>query len=274
MLTPPSKIYLEQKAKEARAYALEAIYSAGRGHVGGAMSIIEILVSLYYSAMNVDPKNPDWEDRDRLVCSKGHAAPAVYALLAMKGYFDPATLKTLNRNGTSLPSHCDRKKVRGVDMTAGSLGQGLSCAVGMALACRLDGRRNYIYAIVGDGESQEGQIWEAVMLAAQNHLDHLIVFVDNNKCQVDGFTAQINAVEPLEDKYAAFGWDVHTAKDGHSFEQLLGCIESSKKNTGSPHVIVCNTIKGKGVPGYEGSPSSHCFSLSEKTYAEALSLLK
>ena len=274
MLSEEKKTYLEQRAKEARAYALEAIYSAGRGHVGGAMSIIEILVSLYYSEMQVDPDRPDWADRDRLVCSKGHAAPAVYALLAMKGYFDPAILKTLNHNGTTLPSHCDRKKVRGVDMTAGSLGQGLSCAVGMALACRLDGRSNYVYAIVGDGESQEGQIWEAVMLAAQKKLDHLIVFVDDNKCQVDGFTAQINNVEPFEEKYAAFGWDVHTATDGHDFNQLLDCIAASKQTAGKPHVIICNTIKGKGVPGYEGIPASHCFSLSEKTYEDALSQLR
>lgn len=274
MLEAEKKAFLEQKAKEARAYALDAIYAAGRGHVGGAMSIIEILVALYYSEMRVNPADPDWEDRDRLVCSKGHAAPAVYALLAMKGYFDPAILKTLNQNGTTLPSHCDRKKVRGIDMTAGSLGQGLSCAAGMALACRLDGRRSYVYAIVGDGESQEGQIWEAAMLAAQKKLDHLIVFVDNNKCQVDGFTDQINAVAPFEDKYAAFGWDVHTAQDGHDFAQLLDCIAAAKKVTGKPHVIVCNTIKGKGVPGYEGNPASHCFTLSEQTYRDALQQLK
>ncbi len=272
MIQAEERAFLEQKAQEARAHALTAIYSAGRGHVGGAMSIMEILVSLYYRAMRVDADHPDWPDRDRLVCSKGHAAPAVYALLAMKGFFDVELLKTLNQNGTTLPSHCDRKKVRGVDMTAGSLGQGLSCAVGMALACRLDGRSNYIYAIVGDGESQEGQIWEAVMLAAQKRLDHLIVFVDNNRCQVDGFTDDINAVAPFEPKYAAFGWDVQTA-DGHSFDQLLACIQAAKQAPGKPHVIVCNTVKGKGVPGYEGDPASHCFSLSDEVYRRALDAL-
>lgn len=262
--------FLEERAFEARCNALSAIHAAGRGHVGGAMSIIEILVTLYYEVMRVDSQRPNWEDRDRLVCSKGHAAPAIYAILAMKGYFDKALLETLNKNGTTLPSHCDRKKVIGVDMTAGSLGQGLSCAVGMALAGKIDRKDYRVFAIVGDGESQEGQIWEAVMFAAQKKLDNLFVFVDNNKCQVDGFTDSIVTVRPFEDKYRAFGWDVHTAANGHDFNQLLSCIEDAEHISGKPHVIVAETVKGKGVPGYEGNPASHCFSVSDELFAQAI----
>lgn len=273
MLSQERIDFLKEKAKEARKNALTAIYSAGRGHVGGAMSIIEVLVTLYYEVMKVDPQNPKWADRDRLVCSKGHAAPAIYALLAMKGYFDVEILKTLNKNGTTLPSHCDMKKVPGVDMTAGSLGQGLSCAVGIAMANKLDKKDNYVYAIVGDGESQEGQIWEAVMLAAQKKLDNLIVFVDNNKCQVDGYTDNIIAMRPFSKKYEAFGWDVHIAKDGHDFQQLMDCIEASKAVKGQPHVIITDTTKGKCVPGFEGNPACHCFSMSDELFEQTLNTL-
>ena len=270
MLTEERLSFLKERAQEARKETLNAIYRVGRGHVGGTMSMVDVLVALYYEVMNVDPKNPSWPDRDRLVISKGHAAPVVYSLLAMKGYFERERLLTLNQNGTSLPSHCDRKKVPGIDMTAGSLGQGLSAAVGMAIANRLDHKDNYVYAIVGDGESQEGQIWEAVMLAAQKKLDHLIVFVDDNGCQVDGFTQDIINLRPFDKKYEAFGWDALYVENGHDFNQILSAIERAKNVPGKPHAIVLNTIKAKGVVGAESTYESHCFSLTEEQLENSL----
>ena len=264
MLTEERKGFLEERAKEARAETLNAIYRVGRGHVGGTMSITELLVALYYEVMNVDPKNPAWPERDRLVVSKGHAAPIVYSLLAMKGYFERERLQTLNANGTSLPSHCDMKKVPGIDMTAGSLGQGLSAAVGMAIANCIDRRKSYVYAIVGDGESQEGQIWEAIMLAAQRKLDHLIVFVDDNGCQVDGFTSDIVNMRPFDKKYQAFGWHTIYVENGHDFDQLLEAIRQAKEIPGQPHAIILNTVKAKCVVGAENTYQSHCFSLSKE----------
>ena len=270
MLTEERLHFLKERAQEAREETLKAIYRVGRGHVGGTMSIVEVLVALYYEVMKIDPQNPAWPDRDRLVVSKGHAAPIVYSLLAMKGYFERERLLTLNQNGTSLPSHCDRKKVPGIDMTAGSLGQGLSAAVGMAIANQIDRKESYVYAIVGDGESQEGQIWEAVMLATQKKLDHFIVFVDDNGCQVDGFTQDIINMRPFDIKYAAFGWDTFYVENGHDFNQILDAIARAKRISGKPHVIVLNTIKAKGVVGAENTYESHCFSLSEKQLESSL----
>lgn len=264
MLTEERKSFLIERAKEARTETLNAIYRVGRGHVGGCMSITELLVALYYETMNIDPKNPAWADRDRLVVSKGHAAPIVYSVLAMKGYFERERLQTLNANRTSLPSHCDMRKVPGIDMTAGSLGQGLSAAVGMAIANRLSRRNSYVYAVVGDGESQEGQIWEAIMLAAQKKLDHLIVFVDDNGCQVDGFTDDIMKMRPFDKKYEAFGWHTIFVEDGHDFDLILDAIEQAKKITGQPHAIILNTVKAKHVVGAENTYQSHCFSLTQE----------
>lgn len=262
MLTEERRAFLQERAKEARKETLTAIYRVGRGHIGGTMSIAELLVALYYEVMRVDPHNPAWKERDRLVVSKGHAAPIVYALLAMKGYFERERLETLNANGTSLPSHCDMRKVPGIDMTAGSLGQGLSAAVGMALANRLDERDSYVYAIVGDGESQEGQIWEAIMLAAQKKLDHLIVFVDDNGCQVDGFTSDIVNLRPFDKKYEAFGWHTIYVENGHDFDQILDAVQLAKGTPGHPHAIILHTIKAKYVTGAENTYQSHCFSLT------------
>lgn len=270
MLTEERRQFLKERAKEARTETLNMIHRVGRGHIGGTMSITELLVSLYYEVMNVDPKNPKWSERDRLVVSKGHAAPVVYALLAMKGYFERERLLTLNANGTSLPSHCDMKKVPGIDMTAGSLGQGLSAAVGMAIANRIDRRDSYVYAIVGDGESQEGQIWEAVMLAGHQKLDHLIVFVDDNGCQVDGFTKDILEMRPFDKKYEAFGWHTIFVEDGHDYDQILDAIEQAKQTPGKPHAIVLNTIKAKHVIGAENTYQSHAFSMTDEQLAQSL----
>ena len=220
--------------------------SIGVGHVGGCLSITEILVTLYYKYMNVDPKNPKMEGRDRLVCSKGHAGPAVYAVLANKGYFDKSELLTLNQGGTNLPSHCDMNKTIGVDMTTGSLGQGFSCAVGVAYGSALANDGAYTYAIIGDGESQEGQIWEAAMFAAHNKLNRLIAFTDYNNMQIDGLVSDVCDIAPLADKWRAFGWNVYEI-DGHDFAQIDAAIEGGKACTDKPTMIVAHTIKGKGV---------------------------
>ena len=211
------------------------------------MSIADVLAVLYGKHMNVDPKNPKMEGRDRLVCSKGHAGPAVYSVLAEKGFFDKEVLLTLNKGGTTLPSHCDMNKTPGVDMTAGSLGQGLSCAVGFALGSRLNKDGATIYAIIGDGETDEGQIWEAALYAGHAKLDNLIAFTDYNKCQLDGYTDKINGLDPLDKKWEAFNWDVIVVKDGNDVDEIDAAIEKAKKTPGKPHMIILNTVKGKGV---------------------------
>lgn len=274
MITDEQRALFEGKTREARLLTLQAIHHFGRGHIGGTMSIAELLVALYYEVMRVDPKNPRWPDRDRLVISKGHAAPIAYAILAMKGYFEKERLLTLNANGTSLPSHCDRQKVPGIDMTTGSLGQGLSAAIGMAIANRLDQRDSYVYAIIGDGESQEGQIWEAVMLAAQQKLDHLILFVDDNNAQVDGFTEDINQMRPFDTKFEAFGWHTITVDDGHDFDRLLDAIHQAKQMNGQPHAIILRTTKAKMVVGAENTYESHCFAMTEDQWAQSIQIIE
>ena len=252
---------LKAFAREVRVNIVNSIASIGAGHIGGSLSIVEALTLLYKKHMNVDPKNPKMEGRDRLVCSKGHAGPAVYSALAEMGYFEKSELLTLNQNGTRLPSHCDMNKTPGIDMTAGSLGQGLSCAVGIAIGAKLkkDGAR--CYCIIGDGESQEGQIWEAALFAAKMKLDNLIVFTDYNKQQLDGTTAEINPMDPLPDKWKAFGWNVYDVKDGHDLEELDAAITAAKANTGKPSMIVMNTVKGKGVCFVETNKGG-CHSMS------------
>ncbi|MGI6084467.1 MAG: transketolase [Acetivibrionales bacterium] len=262
--------FLKEKAQEARICTLTAINAYGCGHVGGAMSIIELLTVLYYEVMRIDPNNPAWEDRDRLVVSKGHAAPAVYSLLAMRGYFEKELLKTLNANGTSLPSHCDMQKVPGIDMTTGSLGQGISAAVGMAIAAKMDKKDINIYAIVGDGECQEGEVWEAALLAPQRKLDNLTVFIDNNKLQVDGFVDNIVKVRPNSSKWEAFGWDVQVVKDGHNMADILNAINQSKTVKEKPHLIVLDTVKAKGVEGYEGKENCHFFNVDDDLYKKVI----
>jgi transketolase len=236
---------LNQICKEIRIDMVKCISSIGVGHIGGCLSIAEILTSLYFKHMNIDPKNPKMEGRDRLVCSKGHAGPAVYATLANKGYFPKEELMTLNQSGTNLPSHCDMNKTIGIDMTTGSLGQGFSCAVGVAIGSKLSADGAYIYTIIGDGESQEGQIWEAAMYAAQANLSNLIAFTDNNKMQIDGDTKDINNLSPLDKKWESFGWNVIVI-DGHSFDQIDAAIANAKTSN-KPTMIIANTIKGKGV---------------------------
>ena len=236
---------LNKKADEIRKLIVEMIGRLGVGHIGGALSVVDVLTALYYKEMKIDPKNPKWQERDRFIMSKGHAGPALYAVLADKGYFDKELLKTLNQPHTLLPSHCDMNLTPGVDMTAGSLGQGLSAAVGMALGSKLDKNENYIYAIIGDGESQEGQIYEALMLAGHRKLDNLIVFIDNNKMQIDGMTDDINTIEPIDKKAEAFNFYTQRI-DGHNIEEILKAIKKAKEQKEKPSFIILETIKGYG----------------------------
>jgi len=260
---------LEDLAKEARRIVIRMIGSLGKGHVGGSLSIVDLLVVLYYEQMRLDPHNPGMENRDRLVMSKGHAGPALYALLTMKGYFDSAEITTLNQPGTNLPSHCDMNLTTGVDMTTGSLGQGLSAAAGMAIAARLDGNGSCAFCVVGDGESQEGQIWEASMFARQMKLGNLIAFLDKNGLQIDGALAQINELESAADKWRAFGWHVQEI-DGHDMRAIYDAIENAKARTDLPSMIVMNTVKGKGWKKIEGTVKSHSMPISQEDVADAL----
>lgn len=242
------RTYLEQKAKEIRLETIKAIGNLGSGHVGGCLSIADLLAVLYFHVMNVDPENPRKDDRDRLVVSKGHAGPAVYSALALKGYFPLSELETLNEPLTNLPSHCDMTKTIGIDMTAGSLGQGLSCAVGMAKAAKIRKTDEYIYAVIGDGESQEGQIWEASMAASQFKLDNLIVFLDYNKLQIDGTVDEVMSLLSPAKKWEAFGFNTYEAEDGNDVMQIIQAIEKAKSEKNEkPSLIVLNTIKGKGI---------------------------
>jgi len=258
--------FLEQKAKRIRYLTMDCIATLGVGHIGGALSVVDVLAVLYSGIMNVDPSNPKMEGRDRLVLSKGHAGPALYAALANEGFFPLEELKTLNKPGTNLPSHVDMNKTPGVDMTAGSLGQGFSCAVGIALGSRLRKDGATIYAIIGDGESQEGTIWEAAMAAAHYSLDNLIAFTDYNRMQIDGLVEDIIGLRDIEKKWAAFGWNVFSI-DGHDVIAIEETIKQAKslRGSGKPCMIVLHTIKGKGVSYAEKLGfHNHNFAVDEK----------
>lgn len=247
---------LREKAKEIRKLTIKSIGQLTVGHIGGSVDLAELLAVLYYHEMNIDPANPKLPTRDRFVLSKGHGGPAVYSVLAMKGYISPAELDTLNQPGTNLPSHCDMNRTVGIDMTTGSLGQGLSCAVGMAISAKMDCLPSYIYTCIGDGESQEGQIWEAAMLASSRQLGNLIAFTDYNNMQIDGYIEEVNGLYPLDKKWESFGWHVQSV-DGHNVEQIIYAIENAKKFKNNPSMILLNTIKGKGCDFCENMLSSH-----------------
>lgn len=262
------------KCNMVRRDIVTCIGTLGVGHIGGSLSIVEALVALYYKHMNVDPKNPKMEGRDRLVVSKGHAGPAVYSILAEKGYFDKQLLLTLNKSGTLLPSHCDMNKTPGIDMTAGSLGQGFSCAVGMAVGGKIKNDGAKIYAIIGDGESQEGQIWEAAMYAGSKRLSNLIAFTDYNKMQIDGTVEEVNDIAPLDKKWEAFGWKVINVADGNDFDQVDAAILEAKKSEDKPVMIILNTVKGKGVSFIEAAGvGNHSMSISPEDMERALTEL-
>ncbi|HEC82727.1 MAG TPA: transketolase [Thermoplasmatales archaeon] len=260
------------KALEIRKWVIESVYRAGSGHPGGSLSVADIMACLYFHEMRHNPKDPKWQDRDRLVLSKGHAAPALYAALALAGYFDVEELKNLRKVGHFLQGHPCMKKVPGVDMSTGSLGQGLSVAVGMAIAGKLDNKDYRVFAILGDGEIQEGQIWEAANTASHYKLDNLIAILDRNKLQIDGPTEEIMHIEPLPWRWQAFGWDV-VEIDGHDVEEILDTFHEVKLNE-KPTIIIANTIKGKGVSFMEGTLSFHGKPPSEEQYMRAISELE
>ena len=263
---------LEEKAKEIRKLTIQAIGELGVGHIGGALSLCEVLSVLYFDAMNIDPADAKMEDRDRFVLSKGHGGPAVYATLALKGFIPMEELHTLNRPNTHLPSHCDMRLTNGIDMSTGSLGQGFSAATGMALAAKMDARDLYVYAIVGDGESQEGQIWEAAMLAASQKLDNFIAFTDYNKMQLDGYIEDVNGLYPLDKKWESFGWHVQTADD-HDVAAIAHAIDNAKKVKGRPSMIILDTVKGKGGFFCENMVASHNMNISEETWKKAVEMI-
>ncbi len=257
---------LDRLAAEFRFVVTDAICRSGVGHLGGVMSLVEIVITLYFRILNLRPEEPDWPDRDRLILSKGHAGPIVYTALAYKGFFPKSWLCTINRNGTRLPSHMDQILTPGVEMTAGSLGQGLSCACGMALAAKRDGKRHRVYCIIGDGESNEGQIWEAALFAAHQRLDNLIAICDYNKMQIDGRTAEVLELEPLADKWRAFGWETFEM-DGHDWDDIHATLLRAREVTGRPAMIIAHTVKGKGNRETEGLVDCHNVKIpDEATY--------
>ena len=248
--------FLKEKAKEIRKSIVSMITEAKSGHPGGSLSATDILTALYFSEMNIDPANPKMEGRDRFVLSKGHAAPAIYATLAERGYFSKDELLTLRKFGSRLQGHPDMKKLPGIEISTGSLGQGLSVANGMALNAKIFNENYRTYIVLGDGEVQEGQIWEAAMTAAHYKLDNLCAFLDSNNLQIDGNVTEIMGVEPLDKKWEAFGWNVIKI-DGHNFEEILSALEKAKECKDKPTMILAKTVKGKGVSFMENVCGFH-----------------
>ncbi|MFD3156212.1 transketolase [Haloimpatiens sp. FM7330] len=266
--------FLDEKSKYIRKLIINEIAKLGQGHIGGSLSAVETLVVLYYKEMNINPDNPNMKARDRFIMSKGHAGPAVYAVLADKGFFPLSELDTLNKPETNLPSHCDMNRTKGIDMTVGSLGQGLSCAVGMAKASKLQKDNAYIYCMVGDGEVQEGQIWEAAMSAANFKLNNLIAFTDYNKIQLDGTVKEIMDISPIDKKWQAFGWNVISV-NGHDVLEIYEAIEKAKNTKEKPTMIILNTVKGKGVSFIEAmGDANHSTSITEEQRVRALEELE
>ena len=268
MLSKKEINQLKKFAIEIRLETLKEIKNLGFGHIGGAMSIVETLAVLYGKVMRINPKEPKWEDRDWLVVSKGHAGPAVYATLALKAYFPMEELMTLNKPKTNLPSHCDQNKTIGIDMTTGSLGHGMSTAIGIALGNRLDGRDSYTYLILGDGECDEGQVWEGALFAHHRKLDNLISFVDANKKQLDGYIKDINDLGNISEKFASFGWHTQDV-DGIDVAKIYESIENAKEVKGQPSVIIIDTIKGQGLKFVEETMANHHMRFSDADHKAA-----
>ncbi len=259
---------LKEKAYQVRRHILKMTTAAGSGHPGGSMSATDVMVCLYFNVMKHDPGKPDWPDRDRFVLSKGHAAPALYAVLAECGYFSKKLLPSLRKLGSPLQGHPDMKRLPGIEMSTGSLGQGISTALGMAMGCRHDGRKNRIFCMIGDGESQEGQVWEAAMAASHNRLDNLTVIMDENRLQIDGTTEEIMDVSNQRARWKAFGWDTHVI-DGHNYDAILKALHRPKEE-GKPRMIVAQTVKGKGVAWMENKLQYHGAPLSKDDLKRAL----
>ncbi|RDU22617.1 transketolase [Anaerosacchariphilus polymeriproducens] len=268
-----NQLDLKRIANEVRKGIVTSVYSAQAGHPGGALSSAEIFTYLYFQEMNIDPKNPKMEDRDRFVLSKGHVAPGLYAALANRGYFPVEDLKTLRKLGSYLQGHPDMKRIPGVDMSSGSLGQGISAAIGMALAAKLDEKDYRVYTLVGDGEIQEGQIWEAAMFAGFRKLDNLVVIIDNNGLQIGGNIDEVCSPYPIDKKFEAFNFHTITV-DGHDFDQLKDAFAQARVIKGRPTAIIAKTIKGKGVSFMENQVSWHGAAPNEEQYIKAMADLE
>ena len=267
-----TKKQLQIIATKIRMAVIEGTYNAKSGHPGGSLSIADDLAYLYFNEMNIDPANPQWEGRDRLVLSKGHAAPALYGALALRGFFPMEWIPTLRKPDSLLQGHPDMKHIPGVDMSSGSLGQGISCAVGMALAGKLDNADYRVYTILGDGEISEGQVWEAAMFAAAKKLDNLLVIVDNNNLQIDGTVEEVNSPYPIPEKFAAFGFHVIEI-DAHDFDQIAAACAEAKTVKGKPTCIVQKSIKGKGVSFMENQCGWHGVAPNAEQYEAAMAEL-
>ncbi len=266
-------LQLKKNANTIRMDIIEEVHSAKSGHPGGSLSIADIIAYLYFVEMNIDPKNPDWEDRDRFVLSKGHTCPALYSALARRGYFDPEILPTFRHVGSILQGHPDMKHIPGVDMSSGSLGQGISAACGMALSAKKSGKSYRVYTILGDGEIEEGQVWEALMFSAHYKLDNLCIVVDDNGLQIDGPVAEVMNSASIVEKAKAFGLEVFEM-DGHDFESIEKAFKSAKKVTGKPALIVAKTVKGKGVSYMENQVGWHGSAPGDEDYETAMKELK
>ena len=267
------KSALAAKAAQIRLDILEEVHAAKSGHPGGSLSITDVMTYLYFEEMNIDPANPQWADRDRLVLSKGHTAPALYATLAERGYFDTAELKKLRKIDSFLQGHPDMKHTPGVDMTTGSLGLGISAACGMALAAKIDNKDYRTYAILGDGETEEGQVWEAAMFAAHYKLDNLCVIVDWNGLQIDGPIAEVMNPAPHDKKFEAFGFHVISI-DAHDFDQIEAALAEARTVKGKPTAIIMTSVKGKGVSFMENQVSWHGAAPSDEQYEQAVAEIK
>ena len=272
-MTSSEKKQLQMTACKVRMGVIESTHGAKAGHPGGSLSAAEVFTYLYFKEMNIDPKNPKWADRDRFVLSKGHTAPGLYSVLAERGFFPVEDLPTLRHIDSYLQGHPNMNTVPGVDMSTGSLGQGVSAAVGMAMAAKYQGKTNRVYSLLGDGEIQEGQVWEACMAAAHYKLDNLCIIVDNNGLQIDGNVADVMSPYPIVDKLLAFGFNVH-AVDGHDFEALEKAFENAKKTKGQPTAIVMSTVKGKGVSYMENDAGWHGKAPNDAEYEQAMTELK
>ena len=260
---------LREIARNVRIDALRGIHAANSGHPGGSFSCADILTALYFNVMNVDPKNPESDDRDRFVLSKGHAAPGLYSVLAHRGYFDPEELLTFRSLGSRLQGHPDMESCPGVDISTGSLGQGFSAAVGMAIADKLDGKSRRVFVVTGDGELQEGIIWEAALSAAKHGLDNLVAVVDRNNLQIDGVVDDVKKVAPVAEKFRSFGWETFEC-DGHNIESLLNAFEKALATSGKPICIVAETVKGKGVSFMENQAGWHGKAPSDEQFEAAI----
>ena len=272
-MTLSEKKQLQITACKVRMGVIESTYGAKAGHPGGSLSAAEVFTYLYFKEMNIDPKNPKWEDRDRFVLSKGHTTPGLYSALAQRGFFPVEDLPTFRHIDSYLQGHPNMNTVPGVDMSTGSLGQGVSVATGMALGAKHTGKKNRVYSLLGDGEIQEGQVWEACMAAAHYKLDNLCIVVDNNGLQIDGNIADVMSPYPIVDKLESFGFYVQ-AIDGHDFDAIEAAFENAKKTTGKPSAIVIKTVKGKGVSFMENDAGWHGKAPNDAEYAQAMTELK